>query len=259
MSGVGRPITANDVELVRQLVAESFDAEILPFMTFGQHGIARFLANSVRFPLLDGRVERVVVDSSRKSGHLAAFADFRLPEPTLGFLSNVCVEPESRGERLTSRLIEDFVASHPELTRVELDMFSDNSTARKIYQSLGFETVRSTSWVARSIGDQLEAADSIAIPGLPSSLAAWDEYGFCELEVLHNGRAFHLGLVGDKLRSRSLRDLEDESLMDAVSAVFGHVQSAFAVIPADETPSPQGSVHVMRSAERMALDLTSSG
>lgn len=62
------------------------------------------------------------------------------------FIRDIIIEPESRGKgygKLAMSTLEEKVKG-PGISRIALNVFGHNKTARKLYESLGYETVSST-------------------------------------------------------------------------------------------------------------------
>ena len=133
-----RRLERADLESVADLLRSSFEVRLTPYMTHCQHGISGFLAVSVDVPASSPskRAYIGIVD-----GSVVAYADFREVSPTSGFLSYICVDSRLRGRGIATRLFEEFLRDHPRVERLELDVFSDNLTALRLYERLGFSTV----------------------------------------------------------------------------------------------------------------------
>lgn len=243
-----RNLTLDDVPTVVQMVRDSFDSRLRPFMIYGQHGMVNFLSVPLEFPECKSDRQQLVMEIE---GAIVGFADFRLLGDGAGFLSYICVASHARGQGVATRLIDFFLASHPDVTELSLDVFRENSSARALYSKLGFESKYTSAWVTRSVPDP---SGSVAIPALPASIAAFRAHGFCELGVKLGQDSFNVGLIGAQtVRCPSTSSFENDALLSGLRGVFPHVDRAFAIVLESDLPSLRVRHELVTLADRMQL------
>lgn len=253
MSILVRPMSHVDVLVVSELIHESFGAALRPFMTYMQHGIGAFLSVPVNYPESDpGRSLLVAVDEVNPGGVLG-FAEFRILNENIGFLSYICVNESARGRGVARTLISSFVDQRPELDELQLDVFQDNAPARSLYRKLGFKPLSTAAWVTRPMPPAIGTA---RIPGLPAALANFSAYGFCEFEVMNETDTTRIGLIGqDVLRCFSLQSFDDDALLSRLASYFPTVDTALAIVPTDSVPQISSTHEVIQLSDRMKLSL----
>ncbi|NEN05462.1 GNAT family N-acetyltransferase [Diaminobutyricibacter tongyongensis] len=247
-----RLLSTEDVPAVTDMVKNSFAPALWPFMTYAQRGIGRFLEVALRYPLsVEPRFLIVATDES--SDAPIGFADFTIRGDGVGFLSYICVDPAARGKGVATMMFDRFLAEHPHLTTVKLDTFRDNSAARALYARWGFTVESASCWVTRALP---HATDPLPISALAVSLAAYEVYGFCELNVVSSERPVRVGLMGDRvLRCFDRATFEDDAILGGVSAVFGRLDTAFAVVAESEVHEILTPHDVLLVSDRMSLAL----
>jgi ribosomal protein S18 acetylase RimI-like enzyme len=239
---------ASDLEQVVEMVKNSFDQKLQPFMTFGQHGIVKFLELTVRYPSsFPTRRAFVVVNDENV---VEAFADFRISED-IAFLSYICVRKEARGRGLATEILRDFFESHEFVGELQLDVFSDNRAALGLYTKLGFEELRTSLWVTRPMPT---GAGGIRVADLPSAMAAHDAYGFCEMDVVNGPKTSRLGLLGNHIvNCMSVPTFEDDETLAGLRATFPSFERAFAIVSEVEAATITTEYESINSSRRMRL------
>lgn len=247
-----RLLSVEDVPAVTEMVKKSFAPALWPYMTYTQRGIGRFLEVALLHPLsVDPRF--LVVATDEESEEPIGFADFKLGDDGVGFLSYICVESTARGKGVATMIFDRFLLEHPELTEVKLDTFRDNASARALYARWGFAVESSTCWITRQLPPASEPA---RISGLAVSLAAYELYGFCELNLVTPERPVRVGLMGDSvLRCFDSATFEDEVILGGVSATFDRLDTAFAVVSQSEERKIATPHDVLLVSDRMSLSL----
>lgn len=109
---------------------------------------------SVFFPLDEGQIARMIEESARRPplrqcwmaqhggdliGHAQLGFDWRNGNATL---ARVAVAPSVRGRGLAHPMLEpvvDAAFAHPKIERLELNVYSFNKPALRVYESLGFQ------------------------------------------------------------------------------------------------------------------------
>lgn len=227
-----------DAEHVRpavDLVRASFDADLLPYMVYGQSGIERYIEASL---------PRTGVTSARKalvaleSGEVVGYAEFDVKRPPVAHLSYVCVAASQRGRGLARRLIARFASENRELTVLSLDVFEDNAPARTLYRQLGLgEQGAVSEWIVRPLPEAV--TDPLIIEDLPQSLAVHSTFGFSSLRVNYDNRPLVLGRMGDaRVRVSTRTDFLDDELLATVRGAFPTAREALWIASGDDVASP---------------------
>lgn len=254
MTLVVRPLTRADLSVVGALVLGSFDSRLTPFMVATQHGWTDFVRVALdhprHFPSQHLRVAEL-------DGTVVGFADFRTPGDGSGFLSYICVAPAARGRGIARALFRDCVRETGDLHTVALDVFEDNEPARAMYVGMGFEAGDVQVWWQSPIrAEAAEAAEPVALAGLPVALAALDTYGFCEVSGTRAGQPVRFGRLGSSvLRLFSAEDFEDAPLAAALARDFPEVTTTFGVLPASHKPRVAGAEPFNRVIRMATRDL----
>jgi ribosomal protein S18 acetylase RimI-like enzyme len=88
-----------------------------------------------------------MMDAAKKSFEtLLPAGNINVPDQYLYNILDIIIEPESRGKgygKLAMSALEEKVKGL-DISRIALNVFGHNKTARKLYESLGYETVSST-------------------------------------------------------------------------------------------------------------------
>lgn len=227
-----RPAKLADLGQIGQLIRESFKPELLPYMVYAQHGIGSFLAQFIRYRRILS--DRMLLVTEGDAGILTAFAEFRYLDQGKSLLSYICVRPEARGHGLASALIRHHLQQMPGLWRVDLDVFADNGPALSLYRKLGFEEAGTATWFARPIPATGNGADPIGIPNLPVANAAYDRYGFCELQVSWGDNETRMGRIGNSvLRCFEAANFKNDALLARLAAAFPDLREVLLIDDAD--------------------------
>jgi len=251
MTSAVREFRLEDVDHVTDLVRGSFDRRLWPFMAYAQQGIAEFLSVALRFPTSAPRNRSYV---SVGPGGVEGFADFRVTSDEESFLSYICVTPQARGCGVATRLIEQFLANHPKLEHLRLDVFRENAPAIAMYSKLGFKREHSSVWVSRPMPRPLGAVE---IFELSKSLAVLHLYGFCELEVSSAPVPVRLGILGNTVvNCRTPEVFQNDTLLAALRSTFEDAETAFAVIKESEVLQISVVHSVINETDRMSLDVS---
>lgn len=227
-----RRLRRSDLETVASLLKSSFDESVRPYMTHCQHGIGEFLAVAVDVPdSAPGKRAYVgVIDET-----VVAYADFREVSPTDGFLSYICVDDRWRGRGIAGLLFAEFLREHPLIERLGLDVFANNSTARRLYARMGFSSESSSAWVARSVGTGRTSPSQAptGVRGFEAAVASQRLYGFGSFEAEIEGTVFTIGILGEStVKLASLTEFSDDRLLSSLAHLLPSISTAFAIVPA---------------------------
>lgn len=246
-----RRLAQEDLRAVGALVASSFEERLKPFMVATQHGWIDFLGVALDHPH-HFPAQRLHV--AELDGQVVGFADFRAPGDGTGFLSYICVSTTARGQGIARALFRACVLDAGNLHTVALDVFEDNQPALSMYTALGFEGGEVQVWWRAPI--RRVAAEPVVLSGLPTSLAALERYGFCELTGSRNGEGLRCGRIGSSvLRLFSPKDFDDAPLAASLARDFPELTATFAVLPAMHQPDAAGAEPFNRVIRMTTHDL----
>jgi ribosomal protein S18 acetylase RimI-like enzyme len=190
-----------------------------------QPGIAAFWETVLRMPRsFPGR--HLVVAAI--DGRVVGMAEFRT-SAGVAHLSHICVTEAAQGQGIATRLITWFARGLESSTTFELNVFDENAAAIGLYRSLGFKAESAVDWILTPLPDEDGAAPPVLVVDNAHEQAAWfGTFGFCEVRGAREDAApFHVGRVGQTvLRLFDPRDLEDESLLRALRALFPQTRTS---------------------------------
>jgi ribosomal protein S18 acetylase RimI-like enzyme len=136
------------VQLTGELVAAAPDVEAIPLGAADVPEMLDLVARTRPGPFLPRTIELGGYLGIRRDGALVAMAGERLRPPGWAEISAVCTDPAFRGQGLATRLTLAVAAAIT--ARGEqpfLHAASDNVTALKLYESLGFRLRRPATFV----------------------------------------------------------------------------------------------------------------
>jgi ribosomal protein S18 acetylase RimI-like enzyme len=152
------------VQMVATTLRGEQDPEAVPLGLADVPEMLDLVARTRPGPFLSGTVEMGAYVGIRRDGELIAMAGERLRPPGWTEISAVCTDPAHRGQGLASRLIRHVAAGIG--TRGDtpfLHAAAVNTSAVKLYESMGFAVRRSTVFRLVRVPDRLPA------PPTPSS------------------------------------------------------------------------------------------
>lgn len=241
------PLGPADVTAAQQLVRESFEQRLHPYMIATQHGSGAFLLAYLQAAALHS--DRRYLGARSVQGELLGYAEFRQLDIHTGFLSYICISPQARGQRLAQRLIERYLAEMPQLREMQLDVFADNAPALALYRRMGFREESQATWWRRVLPAPL--GGELQLLNWPQALAAFERYGFCELQLRFDGRALRLGRMGEGvLRCPSPAEFADDRLLGAVHAAFPTLREVLLVAPTAPLP-PHPAAQALNQSLRL--------
>lgn len=141
-------MTVDAVQLTGELVAATPDAEAVPLGLADVPEMLDLVARTRPGPFLPRTIELGGYLGIRRDGALVAMAGERLRPPGWAEISAVCTDPAFRGKGLATRLTLAVAAAIS--ARGEqpfLHAASDNVTALRLYESLGFRLRRPATFV----------------------------------------------------------------------------------------------------------------
>lgn len=247
------PMVPADVAAVARLVKSTFDEALWPYMTYTQHGAAEFMRVPVAYPSAFPELDAYVV---REGDEPIAFASFQRAATGDAFLSYICVDSRFRGRGLATLLITRFLAAHPAVSSLRLDVFADNAAAGRLYAKLGFVLEARSAWLTRAMPD---AAPPLPVDKLALALAAHAQYGFCQLSMATRFGPKTYGVLGGQVvRCADRASFDDDESLASVRGIFD-APTAFAVIPEDEVADVIADHRLVLWSQRMVLAGSTTG
>ena len=242
-----RPSHAHEIA---DLFCRSFAPQVAQLLIYGCRGAAEHIRRQVstRLPNIES-----VYFVAEVSGQVAAAMEFRR-RPNVLFLNYIAVTPESRGQRLGSRLFSGALSMlHPCAGHIELDVLDDNVGAMEWYRRLGFTTNGSSEFVelATPAAGHEEPA---LISGLAQSDLCQERFGFSTFNLICQNVTFTVGRVGDAwFRLTDPAAAGDPAVFTALR-LLDPARRIFAVAPVSSIPTER-TARVLAITHRMSADL----
>lgn len=251
-------MTRGDVDEVSELVSTSFDPRLSPYMTSAQSGAALFLDSFVQYSGL--RRDRCYRVARSAEGTLLGYADFRLTGDRSSFLSYIAVASESRGRGVAGRIMDSFLAEHPYVDSMELDVFLDNVAARTLYEKRGFAIAGEAEWWVRPPPQPSRVPEGWTLDNA-ADVAAWrSSFGFCEYNVDTGTASRKFGQIGpDTLKCYSSDDFGDDEFLSAVATIVPGVRRIFYIGSSDLGPPTSDCKSVNTSLRMICRPLRNFG
>lgn len=241
-----------DVPAAHQLMLESFQPGLQPYMTATQSGSRRFLAAFVEAPHLHPDRRYLVVKNGEA---VLAYAEFRRILDTTGFLSYICVASEARGQGLAGKLIDTYCSTERRLTELQLDVFTDNLPALSFYERRGFAELSRSAWWLKPL-PQASRQETLRMLNWPHALASLERYGFCEHMLEIKGERFKVGQLGQTVRCMTTDDYENSEMLAALGAAFPDLREALYIGPQAVQNTKTKWTAPLKTSLRLALSLS---
>jgi ribosomal protein S18 acetylase RimI-like enzyme len=224
-----RNMVEADTPAIARLIATSFDEPLRPYIIYCQPGTSAYLGVLANWPLAFPDHNLYVATSPE--GTLLGFAEFRSIAPNGCLLSYICVAPAARGLGLAERLILQHLDRQSNIAYIELDVFSNNAAAIRLYDRLGFVTSSLTHWWRREL--PVAASNGhrrLRVSDWHVSLATLERYGFCTMSVNHHGHEVQLGVTSQTVvRVTDHEQFGDDELLAGVRSLLPGTRSALLI------------------------------
>jgi len=245
-----REMRSSDAVKGSLLLASSFPQELGRYLPYAQPGTARFLEDELAKAGKDPTKKFLVFEDEDQ---IAGFAEYRLEGAETALLAHICVAGWARRRGVATALVEQFLASHPSVRRLELDVFEENLAAARLYEGLGFATTGVTSWYRRGLP---EPTLPLEIPDAATMEVTHKRYSFSQCEFRVAGETRRVGRIGRTvLRCFDERTFGDDALLSQLRATFSGVREALLIgAPSGRSDLPHGSSEIVRS-RRMVWEL----
>lgn len=249
-----RRLVYSDIKAAIELVRNSFDASLLPLMIYGQSNIGDYISELLpRSGIRDSREFWVAFEDIK--GTVLGFADYDVRDESIGHLSYICVDPSLRGQGIATRLIKRFIESHPKLSELELNVFTENYNAQQFYSNLGFiEYGTRMRWSTRAFPPANENAQ-LVFRDLHTSNACHEKYGFSMCWLEWNSKWLQIGIMGDSVARFQQSDyFLDDELLASLKMCFPALSSALLVSDTELVNS--GSFEIVEILESLTMKKT---
>jgi len=245
-----REMRSSDAVKGALLLGSSFPQELGRYLPYAQAGTGHFLEDELARACKDPTKKFLVFEDEDQ---IAGFAEYRLEGVETAHLAYICVADWARRRGVATALVEQFLASHPSVRRLELDVFEKNLAAARLYEGLGFATVGVTSWYRRGLP---EATLPVEILDAATMEATHERYSFSQCEFRVADEARRVGRIGRTvLRCFDERTFADDALLSRLRATFSGVREALLIgAPSGRNDLPPGSSEIVRS-RRMVWEL----
>lgn len=233
-----RPMARADLAAVASLLRHAYETSVSHFLTYCQHGVGDFFADGLDHAFLTDGVTRAVAEMN---GRVVGFAEWRALAHDETLLTHVCVAEDLRGVGVARMLLESHLQELATDGVVSLDVFLHNKSAVRLYDRLGFEmTSLPAPWIQRPIDQTVDQPSRpVTVRDASSSIAMYERYGFCYVNVERASQTSTFGLIGPHtLRLSSIDELQDDSLLADARTLFPSLTRAFFMAPwGHEAPS----------------------
>lgn len=249
-----RSLSKHFINNVLDLVHQSFEPEILMYMTYGQRGIFEFLGDSLPMKgVIPDRDRIIAIDSIAEK--VIGFADFSNQDRVSSHLSYICVDEAYRGRNIATSLIHHFLQTNSSVKQLTLDVFSQNVAAIGLYKKLGFLAEQNNVWHVRPIfGRNID--EKIKIFDTPQMNASQLRFGFSILRIQTKYGEFSIGRLGDEIIRMNNRIIfNDDRLLATLRQVFPRIRSAVLITDEDDLYEPPKDSIKKLISTRMCLTL----
>lgn len=235
-------------------IAELLRAAFQPYLPITQIGASEFLR--VYFERPESSPERVRYVWADNNTVLA-YADFRMISAGCGFLSYICVDERAKGQGIATALINQFICEYSP-SSLSLDVDEDNEAARALYKKLGFEQMKRSRWLTRTIPQGEHSMGPLQFRNLHVSHACFVQYGFCEIETTWAGQPLCFGRIGTgRLLVPTLDTFRDDAFLASARKSFPSLDEALYHEDSSESVDDPNT-HVLCEENRFTLQISSN-
>ena len=227
-----------DTSRIVGLMGESFEKERLSYLIYGCPGIKSYVADQINYRA-NNPVTRYTV--ARQAGQVIGASEFRL-FPNQLFLNYIAVDPQCRSKGLGRLMIADAIRRFrtDQSITIGLDVYEDNSAARRFYERLYFFEIYRTNWFDCQIPDR-SSNSFYTVRNWSQAEIIQTKYGFSHFEVTTQERTYSVGRIGARLfRLSGVEWCEDSGLASGLKRLGS--KRRILVLAKEPTLNIQGSV-----------------
>jgi GNAT superfamily N-acetyltransferase len=202
--------TPGDVDSIWRIIRTSFVDPSSKYTAVGQPGYRFFLRDFVR----ETTKRPKAIHVAKVDDRVCAFADATQRRDAPCFLTRIAVDPDFRGKSLASQLMSQVSTLPGYRDKWELDVFESNHKALKFYESRGFTTLHTKTWIGRHMPPYTEKGPKFVD-------AQFERYGFTEVEV----DDVRIPIAGNVARIPTLNDLADSAYLQRLAKLFPHLKT----------------------------------
>ena len=191
-----RRATPSDAIAIAALVRESFRPADLDLTIYGCAGIAAYLAMQFALPPTFSPSAYLVAETANR---IAGFVEMRARENGL-CLNYIATSPACRGAGVARELLAVALRAlqPPADAAFTLDVFEHNQIALDWYRRMGFRPIEHLAFWQFSPPSATNTAEQVRILDLPQADVTHGAFGFSSFHLVHDGRTFPIGRLGDR-------------------------------------------------------------
>lgn len=200
----------DDSETIVKILRDGLGERLLKYTIYGTHGMAAFV--QAQITNYNFGITRYFV--SEEAGEIVGFAEFRLLAKEI-FLNNIYVATHGRGTGSGKALLHAglVLAQERGLSRIGLDVFSDNTKALSWYEKLGFEVNDEFVWLEMELRSDF-TVQNLKILNLPFAECIRRDFGFATLDIETPSGSCSVGMLNDHFYRVTAPDiLKDQELL----------------------------------------------
>ena len=227
---VGR-LRKGDTDAAASLVRSVFPIPLHPYLAYCQRGLGEYLGVFMEHPALFSNYH--LYGAWDRRNRLIGFAEFRGLQGEDQFLTYLAVAPTWRRAGVATGLLSNHLNDAVHSGRFLLDVFANNTPARRLYGRLGLRVELGAGWIARRLEPLRSVlrddAGSFTVQDFHQSAAARHRYGFCQLHVQYERATYLLGHTSATALRVPSTLLGDERFLQRIIGAFPWVTDVFCV------------------------------
>jgi ribosomal protein S18 acetylase RimI-like enzyme len=241
-----RPMAQKDAHAVGELLRAGFSSELQQYIIYCQLGVEEYLSVVISWPRAFPAHRLYVAENS--GGRIVGFSEFRTISSSTCLLSYICVADDARGAGLAEQMLITHLDLCPEFDTVQLDVFSHNVAALRLYTRLGFIQTGTKRWWQRALPEPVTAGVSpLEIADLHVFQAASGKYGFGMIRCTYEGETSDVGLTSPTvIRAGTLDVYGNDDLLGQLRGFLPQTQQVL-FIDQGESHTPADSQIVLES------------
>lgn len=235
--------THDHVEDIWKIIRSSFDGPQSQYVAIGQPGYSLYLHDLLN----NSNTGPKLMVLAMVHGQVAGFADITINRDSPNFLTRIAVKSDFRGYGVAGLTMSEIQRTYGTRNEWELDVFQENTGARRLYESFGFAVTSTNKWLGRMLPLRAGVDD-----GMIQSHAedpTYSRYGFTNIDI----QGHNISIAGAAVRCREIDLFLDDSFLAKVQQKFPKVNRTFIVFDeADDRLSSRADVFEIGRSDRMA-------
>jgi len=249
MKIIFRRAKKEDLTQIVNLIKGAFPPCYIDMMIWGCSGIEKYLSDLINSDLELCDISNYVATID---GKVAAVAQLkRNPSKNQLYLNYICTDGAYRRNNVASKLLLHSITEESTVFDVmALDVFVDNSAARKWYGDLGFRSVHAKQWAVAEINPSALGCGYIS--GIPQSERCFSEYGFSQFTLTTESDCYSVGLLGEKYFRVSDQKITQDPAAMSTLAKFSSIRKLLLI--AEKSLEHDGASQFVNVAETIHMD-----